>query len=384
MNALRLLRKSIWRLLTAGMLIWMAVCFLVDCTGNKPIRVGFVAQLTGAQAELGVQERNGVQLAVAEINSAGGVDGRPIELIVQDDLGTHEGARAADRELMKREVVAIIGHATSAQTVAGLTVTNPAHVVMLSPSASTSELSGRDDYFFRIAETVVTRAHKFVRHIFQGRKIDRVAVIYDTDNAAYTKAYLESFVDDFQSLGGQVVAETAFSSKAQPDFARLLAQVRASNPAGLLIIAADIDTALLAQQTRLMDWPVTLFTTSWAQTETLINNGGRAVEGLEVEVTGALASQSPDYLDFKKHYQSKFGRVPSFGATLGYEAAKVLAVALQKTGAKARGLAQALIGIKNFKGLNETFSFNKFGDVDRGAQLGVVRDGKYVAIEPVK
>ena len=384
MNALRLLRKSIWRLLTAGMLIWMAVCFLVDCTGNKPIRVGFVAQLTGAQAELGVQERNGVQLAVAEINSAGGVDGRPIELIVQDDLGTHEGARAADRELMKREVVAIIGHATSAQTVAGLTVTNPAHVVMLSPSASTSELSGRDDYFFRIAETVVTRAHKFVRHIFQGRKIDRVAVIYDTDNAAYTKAYLESFVDDFQSLGGQVVAETAFSSKAQPDFARLLAQVRASNPAGLLIIAADIDTALLAQQTRLMDWPVALFTTSWAQTETLINNGGRAVEGLEVEVTGALASQSPDYLDFKKHYQSKFGRVPSFGATLGYEAAKVLAVALQKTGGKARGLAQALIGIKNFKGLNETFSFNKFGDVDRGAQLGVVRDGKYVAIEPVK
>ena len=149
-------------------------------------------------------------------------------------------------------------------------------------------------------------------------------------------------------------------------------------------IAADIDTALLAQQTRLMDWPVALFTTSWAQTETLINNGGRAVEGLEVEVTGALASQSPDYLDFKKHYQSKFGRVPSFGATLGYEAAKVLAVALQKTGGKARGLAQALIGIKNFKGLNETFSFNKFGDVDRGAQLGVVRDGKYVAIEPVK
>jgi branched-chain amino acid transport system substrate-binding protein len=384
MCTLKLASKSIWRLLPPALLVWIAAFFQLNCTGKEPIRVGFVAQLTGVQAELGVQERNGVQLAVAEINTAGGVGGRPIELLVQDDLGTPEGARVADRELMKSDVVAIIGHATSAQTVAGLTVTNPAHVVMLSPSASTSELSGRDDYFFRIAETVVTRAHKFVRHIFQGRKIDRVAVIYDTDNAAYTKAYLESFVDDFQSLGGQVVAETAFSSKAQPDFARLLAQVRVSNPAGLLIIAADIDTALLAQQTRLMDWPVALFTTSWAQTETLINNGGRAVEGLEVEVTGILASQSPDYLDFKKHYQSKFGRVPSFGATLGYEAAKVLAVALQKTGGKAQGLAQALIGIKNFKGLSETYTFDKFGDVDRGTQLGVIRDGKYVAIEPAK
>ena len=384
MKALRLIGQSIWRLLLAGMLIWMTAFFLVACTRKKPIRVGFAAQLTGVQAELGVQERNGVQLAVAEINTAGGVDGHPIKLIVQDDLGTPEGARAADRELIKSDVVAIIGHATSGQTIAGLDVTNPAHLVMLSPSTSTSELSGKDDYFFRIADSVVDRAHKFAQHIFQGRKIDRVAIIYDTDNAAYTKAYLESFADKFQSLGGKVVAEGDFSSKAQPDFAPLLAKLRASNPAGLLIIAADIDTALLSQQTRLIDWPIPLFTTSWAQTETLINNGGRAVEGLEIEITGTLTSQTPDYLDFKRRYQNKFGRAPSFGAALGYEAAKVLAVALQKTGGKAQGLVQALIGIKNFEGLSETFSFDKYGDVVRLAHLAVIRDGKYAGIESVK
>jgi branched-chain amino acid transport system substrate-binding protein len=384
MQTLKLANKSIGHQFPPCLLIWIAALFLVNCTGKEPIHVGFVAQLTGVQAELGVQERNGAQLAVAEINAAGGVAGRSIELIIKDDLGTPEGAQAADRELIKAGVVAIIGHATSAQTIAGLAVSNPAHVVMLSPTTSTSELSGQDDYFFRIAETVVARAHQLSRRVYQGRHINRIAVIYDTDNTAYAKAYLEAFADKFQSLGGTLVSKTDFSSKAKPNFTPLLTQLRASNPNGLLIIAADIDTALIAQRTRLMGWPIPLFTTSWAQTETLIHNGGRAVEGLELEVNSTLTSQTPDYLDFVARYQNKFGRVPSFGGILGYEAAKVLAIALQKTGGKAEGLVQALIGIKNFKGLSEIYAFDKYGDVVRPDRLGVIRNGKYADIEAVK
>ena len=384
MQTLKLANKSIGHQFPPCLLIWIAALFLVNCTGKEPIHVGFVAQLTGVQAELGVQERNGAQLAVAEINAAGGVAGRSIELIIKDDLGTPEGAQTADRELIKAGVVAIIGHATSAQTMAGLAVSNPAHVVMLSPTTSTSELSGQDDYFFRIAETVVARAHQLSRRVYQGRHINRIAVIYDTDNTAYAKAYLEAFADKFQSLGGTLVSKTDFSSKAKPNFTPLLTQLRASNPNGLLIIAADIDTALIAQRTRLMGWPIPLFTTSWAQTETLIHNGGRAVEGLELEVNSTLTSQTPDYLDFVARYQNKFGRVPSFGGILGYEAAKVLAIALQKTGGKAEGLVQALIGIKNFKGLSEIYAFDKYGDVVRPDRLGVIRNGKYADIEAVK
>jgi branched-chain amino acid transport system substrate-binding protein len=384
MNALKLVSKSLGSLIPVGLLIWITTFFLVSCTGKDPIRVGFVAQLTGVQAELGVQERNGVQLAVEEINAAGGVAGRPIELIVQDDLGTPEGAHAADQELIDAGVAAIIGHATSGQTIAGLAVTNPAHIVMLSPTATTPELSGQDDYFFRVAYSLVDRAYVLAQHIYQGRTITRVAVIYDTDNAAYSRAYLDAFAGKYQSLGGKLVAEADFSSKAQPDFAPLVAQLRASNPDGLLIIAADIDTALIAQRTRLMDWPIPLFTTSWAQTETLINNGGQAVEGLEVEIANALNNQTPDYLDFKTRYQARFGQAPSFGATSGYEAAKVLAATLQKTGGQAKGLAQALVGIKNFKGLTDTFSFDRYGDAIRPFYLAAIRDGKYVDIEALE
>ncbi len=382
MNTRKIVSKPSGYLIPRVLLIGISVFCLMGCVGNEPVRVGFVAQLTGVQAELGVQERNGVQLAVEEINAAGGIVGRPVELVVRDDLGTPEGAQAADRELMGAGVAAIIGHATSGQTIAGLAVTNPARVVMISPTASTPELSGREDYFFRVCYCLSERAHALAQHLYQGRNMARVAAIYDSDNTSYSRAFLKAFAGKYQFLGGTLAAEADFSSKSQPDFTPLVAQLRASNPDGLLIIAADIDTALIAQRTRLMGWPIPIITTAWAQTETLINNGGRAVEGLEIECANTLNSQAPDYLDFKTHYQDRFGQTPSFGAVMGYEAADVLAAALKKTRGKADGLAQALAGINTFDGLADAFSMDRYGDVIRPFYLGTIHDGKYVDIEP--
>jgi branched-chain amino acid transport system substrate-binding protein len=378
------LKRKMWHLIAVIFMIGILALSLVSCVENELIRVGFVAQLTGDQAELGVQERNGVQIAVDKINAKGGINGRPIELIVKDDKGTPKGAKAADRELIKAGVVATIGHATSGQTEAGLTVTNPAHVVMLSPTTSSSELSGKQDYFFRIAQSTDTRAEMLAQYIYQDRKIHRIAVIYDTDNAAYSKDYVKGFTGKYQQLGGKVVAEEGFSSKAQPDFTALVAKLRASNPGGLLIVASDIDTALVAQRVRLAGWHIPLFTTALAQTETLIDVGGKAVEGMEIELSRSSSAPTPAYLAFAKRYQARYGRVPSFGAVQGYEAAEVLAEALKNTDGKAEGLPQALVNIKNFKGLNETYSLDKYGDVVRAANIGVIRDGKYVVIKSSK
>lgn len=368
-------------LIPMTLLIGIFVSYFVGCVERDPILLGFVAQLTGVQSELGVQERNGVQLAVEEINARGGIGGHRVKLVVRDDLGTPEGAQNADRQLIEAGVVAIIGHATSGQTIAGLAVTNPARVVMLSPTATTPELSGKDDYFFRISYSLVDRAQALAQHIYQSRNIARVAIICDADNTAYAKAYLEAFAAKYQSLGGALTTDVNFSSRTQPDFAQLVAQLRANSPDGLLIIAADIDTALIAQRTRLLGWPIPLFATAWAHTETLINNGGQALEGLELEIANTLNNQTPDYLDFKTRYQNRFGQVASFGATSGFEAASVLAAALEKTGGKADGLSQELLNIQNFKGLGDAFSMDKYGDVIRPFHLGTIREGKYAIVK---
>jgi branched-chain amino acid transport system substrate-binding protein len=360
----------------------IGVCLIVyiGFLYSNPVRVGFSAQLTGTQAELGVQERNGVQLAMNEINAAGGIRGRPIELIIRDDLGTPEGAKAADRELINRSVVAIIGHATSGQTLAGLEVTGPAHVVMLSPTTSTAALNGKDDLFFRVIQSIVESTRDFAWHVYHDRNVTRIAVIYDTDNAAYVDSFRSSFEDEYHRQGGMIVSEVNFSSKSQPDFAPLLAQVRSGNPEGLLIIATDFDTALIAQRTRLIDWNIPLYTSAWAQTGTLITNGGPAVEGLELAQAFPVNSQAPAYLDFRKKFSSVYGTDPAFGAVYGYESAQVLAKALETTGGRSEGLPDALRGIENFTGLVNSFSIDKYGDVQRPYFLAAIHNGTYVDV----
>lgn len=363
------------------LLIVILGCFFIKRKINKPIIVGFAAQLTGRQAELGVQERNGVQLAVEKINASGGIARRKIELIIRDDFGMPEKAQIVDRELIKEGAVAIIGHTTSEQTKAGLKVTNPANVVMIGPAIATPELSSLDDYFFRVYPSFEDGFQVFLRYIYEKMKITELAIIYDIDNCAYSKRYCKTFANKFQALGGNIAGEAKFSSASKPDFSPLLLKLRESKADGVLIIASDMDTAFIAQRARLMGWNIPLFTSSWAATENLIKNGGKAVEEIRFEQAYALGSQAITFNDFKVHYQARFGNTPSFGACLAYDAVMVLAAALKKTEGKAKGLKQALIETGDFVGLMGTFSFDKFGDVQRPFYLSTIRNGKFINID---
>lgn len=374
------LEKTGFRIVLVLLLAGIGNLLYFSLFHKKPVLVGFVAQTTGKQAELGVQERNGVLLAVEQINAAGGIGGRKIELIIRDDLGTPEGAQAADDELIKAGVVAIIGHATSGQTLAGLKATDPAQMVMISPTVSTPALSGKDDYFFRVYPTFKDSSQAFADYIYQTGGLKRLAVIYDTDNAAYAETYRTTFAEKFTAQGGAISGETSFSSAKRPDFSTLLSGLRSGKADGLLIIASDIDTALIAQKVRLANWNVPLFTSAWAQTETLINNGGKAVEGMKLEQSFAATNQAPSFLEFKSAFQSRFGQAPTFGAAFGYEAAMVLSDALGKTGGDAAKLKQALLETRDFKGVMDKFSLDPFGDVKRPFYLSAVDNGKFVIL----
>ncbi|WP_186429506.1 ABC transporter substrate-binding protein [Clostridium sp. BSD9I1] len=363
------------------LLVVILGCFFVKRKTNKPIIIGFASQLTGRQAELGVQERNGVQLAIEKINSSGGIDGRKIQLMTRDDFGIPEKAKIVDSELIKEGAVAIIGHTTSEQTLAGLKVTNPAKVVMIGPTVSTAELSNLDDYFFRVYPSFEDGFQIFSRYIYEKMNITQLAIIYDIDNYAYSNRYCKNFGDRFETLGGDITGEAKFSSIAKPDFFPLLSKLREAKAEGLLIIASDIDTAFIAQRARLMGWNVPLFTSSWAATDKLIKIGGKAVEGLIIEQAYALGSQIPTFNNFKLCYEDRFGNVPSYGATLAYDAAMILGAALKRTEGKAKGLKQALMNTTDFQGVMGTFSFNQFGDVKRPLYLSTIRNGEFINID---
>lgn len=351
---------------SAKLLLFVITTILIiaGCAKKQPIRIGFSEQLTGAQSELGVETRNGVLLAVDNINAAGGINGRKIELVIRDDKGTPEGIRAADRSLIKDGVVAIIGHATSEQTKTALPVIDAAHVVLISPSAAASELNLKSKYFFRVISELKARASDFAESIYERRKLKRMAIIYDVDNAAFSDPYQQTFSAKYESLGGKIVSRVDFSSVKSPNFDPLLKKIRAAGADGLLIVANSYDTAFIAQRTRVIGWDVPLFSSSWAE-EVLMKLGGKAVEGMEIEQYYNLNSKSPAFLKFRSQYQSRYGEQPIGVSALGYETVEVLAAALRKTGGSSAGLREALLETKNFKGLADTFSFDKTGGAVR-------------------
>jgi branched-chain amino acid transport system substrate-binding protein len=360
----------------AALIIFVGV--LTGCKGKTPLLIGFSGELTGKNGDLGVQARDGAQLAVETINVRGGINGRQLELVVRDDKGTAEGAQAADQELVQAGVLAIIGHITSAQTLAAYSISKDAGIVLCSPTASTPELSGREDHFFRVVAPNPKEGEILARYFFKERQMSRVAVIYDSDNAAFTQSLLASFTQHYQTLGGEIASAVSLSSSSKPDFALLVEELRRSEPAGLLIITAAVDVALIAQQARLSEWRLPLVATAWAQNEELIHKGGQAVEGLVIPLSYDPNNASPVYQDFKTRYHERFGHDPTLYADHAYDVGFLLAEALKRTHGRAEGLAKALIENPGFQGLGGLIKFDRYGEVERDWFLLTVQSGKFI------
>ena len=163
------------------MSLFLISLIVFGCGDNEPIKIGFVAGITGRTSELGISERAGVMLAVAEVNASGGIKGRPIELIVKDDQNDTKTALEVDQELIERGVVAIIGHATSTMTKAVVPLVNQSKILMISPTASTTDLSGMDDFLIRI--TPLSDAEmSALAELANNRDIKTIAIIYDFSN----------------------------------------------------------------------------------------------------------------------------------------------------------------------------------------------------------
>ena len=348
---------------------------------EKDIIIGFSAQLVGKQSELGVQERNGAQLAIEKINESGGIDGNKISLLIKDDKGTTEGARNGDRELIKEGVVAIIGHATTEQTLEGLNESNPAKVVMVGPTISSPILSGIDDYFIRIHPSFEKSSKSFADYIYNNRNIKNIAIIYDESNVSYSKLYCDNFSGEFKSSGGKISEVISYSTGDNPDVSNVISRLEQIRAEGLLIISSDIDTALIAQKIRLFNKSISLFSSSWAQTETLISNGGRAVEGMELEEAYDLNNSSKNFIDFKTRYYNRFGSESSFGAAYSYESTILLSEALKSTHGSKKGLKEAILKIGSFNGLTGDFILDKFGDSQRDVFLTSINNGKFVSVK---
>ncbi|HRF43442.1 MAG TPA: ABC transporter substrate-binding protein [Candidatus Competibacteraceae bacterium] len=166
----------------AWALIFLSAAVVFGCSPPEPIRIGFVGGTSGRVADLGIAGRDAVLLAIELRNQAGGVAGRKVELLISDDEQKPDVAQRVVRELIAQGVVAIIGPMTSAMATAVVPIANEAKVLLMSPTASTDELSGRDDYFFRVNASTLDNATRIAQYHLNQQTMRHLAVAYDLRN----------------------------------------------------------------------------------------------------------------------------------------------------------------------------------------------------------
>jgi branched-chain amino acid transport system substrate-binding protein len=363
----------------APILVAAGLLAAVACSKPAPVRVGLVSGLSGRHSDLGVSSRNGALLAVERINAAGGVGGRPLELVIRDDRNDPRAAGRAVEELVKEGVIAIVGHATSAMADVTLPIVNRERVLMVSPTVSADVFRAKDDWFVMLYPSNAESARALVAHLARRGMARRVAVLQDLSNATFTRSWVEAFEVAAVAAGGALVRTVSFTSGAAPSWGALAEQALEARPDAILVVANAIDTAGLAQQVRKRGSTVPLLGTDWGFTGDVVAQGGAAVEGALFTLKLDVTDGSPRMAAFRREYTERFARPPDFAAFLGAEAVGVLAEALRT--ARTREEVRAAVVGRLHEGLQGVIRIDRNGDAARTVFVMTIRDGQIVRLD---
>lgn len=349
---------------------------------GESIKLGYIGPLTGDAASYGVDTVNGVKIAVEEINTAGGVNGRQIELIAEDGrCNGADAASAAQKLISVDHVVAIVGGQCSGETLAVASIAEIAKVVMISPISSSPDVTNAGSFVFRDYPSDALKT-KVMAKVFAEKGYGKVAIV--SENTDFATAFRDSLITNVSEEA------MAFNETVDPgtkDFRTLMTRLKDMDfdifvPNG----QTDAFIAALMQQFREAGMTQPAISHDVADSVTLGEIAKEAVEDLKViSISSKLGEGGGD--SFATRFRTKFGEPQanlSF-ATLAYDAAKLLAQAISSVGTDGASLQQYLATLPNYDGAAGSFHFDANGDVvGIGYVMKEFRGGKVVELEAIE
>lgn len=367
------------RHIITGLVLGLCCLAYLSCGSKKPVKIAFAASLSGRISQICTFARNGVELAVSKANEAGGINGRPIELLIRDVKNDVETAMEVDRELInKEEVVAIIGHITSQLAEAVVTIVDSEDILMISPTMGSKMLNERDDRFLRTTSDSGKAQAKLLAKKAQDDGVTSVAIAVSLANEAFARG----LAADFSALaeGVDVAQPVGFGPDAV--FESVADELLAAESEAILIVASAIDTATLAQQLSRKEFTGRMYGVSWAKTDELIKLGGGAVEGMVLVHSYAISDPTPEYQEFVTRYAQEYKEEPPFVAARAYDAANILIEGLKLSKGKMQpdDIKNAILSKGTFKGLTRDIVFDSYGDAEDPFALSEIKKGAFLLV----
>ena len=340
----------------------------VGCSPSDSVRIGFVGDLI---SELGAGGRNGAELAVETLNAREGVR---YELLVEDDRNAPDAARDAISSFASRGAAVVVGPMTSEMAVAAVPEANRRGIVLISPTATTDQLSAKDDFFFRNAADAPAGARQLAR-LMHDRGARSMVVLMDSANRAYSTSFGHAATTEFQGLGGTRVTEIDYRSGNSLDFSDVMRRVVGVPCDAVILVNSPGDAAIVAQHLRRAAPNVAIALSPWGANVQYLQVGGHATEGTIALQAVDLASPLPRMRDFVSRYRARFGELPTTPAVQSYEAVMLGVDALARRGTKTLRATLSVPG--EWAGLDGDYFLDAFGDARRELHVMEVRQGRF-------
>ncbi len=316
------------------------------------IPVGVYAATSGSEAAFGQATVQGEQLAAEEINKNGGVLGRKIRLIVEDDQGKAEEAASVVTKLITHDnVLAILGENSSSQSLAAAPICQSSKIPMISPSSTNPSVTKKGDYIFRVCFTDPYQGKALAMFVRTNLHATTAAILRDikTDYSVGLSAVIRK---EFESLGGKIVAEQSYSG-GDSDFRPQLTAIKAANPQVLFIPGFYTEVGQIAIQARDLGISIPMVGGDGWDSPTVIQIGGKSVDGCYFSDHYFFDEPRPAVQRFVAEVRKRSGKNPDANSALGYDALYALVNAIKRAGSLDRkAIRDQIAATKDYQGVS--------------------------------
>ena len=369
--------------LIASVLVTTTALLTSSGCDRKPdtIKLGEFASMTGKEAVFGQNVNKGTRLAIEESNAAGGVLGRTLELITEDDQSKPGESATVVKKLISRDkVVVILGEITSGRTLEAAPIAQAAKIPLISPGATNVEVTAKGNYIFRVCfidDFQGTVMAKFARDTLQ---LKRVAILSSV-SSAQSVGLAKYFRERFTSASTVIAAEQKYS-EGEKDFRAQLTAIKAAGADGIFVPGYYAEAALICKQARDLGLTLPLLGVDGWESPDLLAIAGAAAEGCYLSTHFSPESKAPVVVAFNERYQKRWGISANALSVLGYDATMLAIDAIRRAGSTdGAKIRDALAATQDYPAVTGAITFDANRNPTKNAVVLTVKNGTFTFVQ---
>jgi branched-chain amino acid transport system substrate-binding protein len=349
--------------------------------GAETIKLGVIQPFTGDAASYGESELRGIEVAVAEINEAGGIDGKLLELVTEDGKCDPQAGGAAAQKLVNVDrVKVIIGGACSGETLAAANVTEPAEVLLISPSATSPDVTDAGDFLFRTIPSDALAGETAAAYAFNELGAETAAVL--AERTDYAQGLREVFMNSFGALGGEIIADETYAT-GDTDFRTQILKIKDAEPDVMYLVPQTVTPGVaMVAQVKEHKVGADLLTAEVLLDREAVAENVQTLEGV-IGVEVAI-----DFVDnvkaaaFREAHLTMFDAEPGMFSANAYDAVYLIRDAIAQNGLDTIQMRDWLYGVANWPGTVGFITFDEHGDLQMSLNVRKIVGGEVTDLGP--